>query len=107
MAPICRFLMRNGTQAIERRLVELSAGGIPVDSLVVVALPDARAGHRLVPVFDAAVGRPPADALLEKYAGQAPGYARLDPPVLLDPFPRTELGKPRRAECMQQLAGRA
>jgi len=87
-------------EAIEGRIIELSAGSIPANALVIVALPDERAEHRLVPVVDAALDRAGADRALAAYASEAPGYARLAEPVFLDAFPRSALGKPLRQECL-------
>lgn len=82
--------------AIERELVEIANGAIDPASLVVVALPDERAGRRLVPVFDAAVPKHTAADALAIYERNAPGFRRLSDPVFLKQFPRSPLGKPLR-----------
>lgn len=85
-------------EMIERELVDLSDGGLPPGWTAVVAVPDARAQHALVPVFAAAVDPQVIAAVLTKYAGRAPGFRRLRPPVMLEQIPCGPLGKPRRAE---------
>lgn len=83
---------------IERAMMEHSGGRLAPGSCVVVALPDARAGHVLVPVFDAVVVRSLADEMVKLYNAAVPGPWRLMQPLFLDPFPRSALGKPLRAE---------
>ncbi len=94
-------------EAIERQLVQLSARALASDSLVVVALPDERAEHRLVPVGDGRLDPELLSRVLASYAAMAPGYARLEPPLLLDDFPRSPLGKPMRAECLEKCRVRS
>ncbi len=91
--------------AIERRIIELSAESIPTNALVIVALPDERAEHRLVPVVDALLDRAAVDRAMAAYASEALGYARLAEPVFLDEFPRSALGKPLRQECLLACGG--
>lgn len=80
--------------AIERELDV--AGGC------VVALPDERRGHRLV-----AVGDPAAIAALrravEHFNAGAEGFRRVAETRLLDPLPRSPLGKPLRSEIVRKL----
>jgi O-succinylbenzoic acid--CoA ligase len=90
-------------EEIERELIDLSEGGLQPGAFAVIAVPDERAEHALVPVFDAATGGIPA-AALTIYAERAPGFRRLRPPVMLAAFPRGPLGKPRRAEIAALLA---
>ena len=85
-------------EMIERALAALSDGRLPPGSFIVAAVPDTRAGHALVPVFDAAVAPDLIEAILAIYANQAAGFLRLRPAVMLADFPRSALGKPRRAE---------
>ena len=42
-------------------------------------------------------------AVLYAYSAEVPGFMRLKAPRFLDPFPRTELGKPRRAMCLMLM----
>lgn len=84
-------------ELIERELAALSSGHLVAGRFVVVAVPDARAQHALVPVFDATVDQALVAAVLAAYAQQAPGLRRLRPAVVLAEFPRGALGKPRRA----------
>lgn len=84
--------------AVERELARLSGGALAPGSFAVVAVPDARAGHALVPVFDAAHDGPAADAALAAYQAEAPGFRRLRGAIRMRPLPRGPLGKPLRAE---------
>ena len=83
-------------EQIEERLVFHSFRRIRRDQVVVVALPDARAENKLVPVFDAEVGMQVVGETLKAYRTQVYGVDRLQECVLLDDFPRSELGKPKR-----------
>jgi len=85
-------------EKIERELVDLSDGQLRPGMFAVVAVPDARAGQALVPVFDAAIDQAVIAAVLTAYAAQAPGFRRLQDPVRLTQFPRSALGKPLRVE---------
>lgn len=89
--------------AVEAKLIELSNGKIPADSLVVCALPDQRAGRVMVPVCDGLLDRAAVAAVLQSFAVDAPGFMRLQAPRFLDPFPRSDLGKPRRAACLESI----
>lgn len=92
-------------EEIERELAALSDGGLAPGSFIVAAVPDARAEHALVPVFDVATDRAGIDPVLAAYAEKTPGFRRLGPAVILDPFPRSLLGKPRRTEIARQVRG--
>lgn len=85
-------------ESIERELAVLSGGRFAPGMLAVIALADARAGHILVPVFEAAVDAELIASVLTAYAGYAPGFRRLRPPVIVDSFPRSPMGKARREE---------
>lgn len=91
-------------QAIERRLVSLSLRRLGLRDLVVLALKDPRAEHKLVPVFDSAVDRAAVEKTLELYHSRAPGPERLQAPVFLEDFPRGAIGKPQRAVCASRIA---
>jgi len=85
-------------ESIESELLEISAGRLEAGTFVVAAIPDERAEHLLVPVFEAG---PPDDILLDildSYTRGAPGYRRLAPMVVVGKLPRSGLGKPLRAE---------
>ena len=90
-------------EAIERALAVLADGGFPPGRFAVVAVPDARAEHALVPVFDGAVDAALIAAVLTRYAARTPGLLRLRPPVILAHFPHSPLDKPRRAEIVAAL----
>ena len=90
-------------EAIERELAALADGGFPPGTFAVVAVPDARAEHALIPVFDGTVDAALMAAVLARYAGRATGLLRLQAPVVLARFPSSPLGKPRRAEIVAAL----
>ncbi len=85
-------------EAIERQLISLSNGHLVPGTFAVIALPDERAGHTLVPVFETSVSRQVIDTTLALYEKQAPGFRRLRPAAVVTDFPRSELGKLRRSE---------
>lgn len=91
-------------EMIERELCRLSGGMLAHGMVVVVALPDARTEHSLVPVFDAVLHAAVVHQVLAAYANTAPGYRRLGQAVALSPFPRSALGKPSRAEITARVA---
>jgi O-succinylbenzoic acid--CoA ligase len=91
---------------IERELAELSAGRLAPGGFAVVAIPDARAQHLLVPVFAASVDKDTIAAVLAAYAAQAPGFRRLQPAVVLRKFPRSPLGKPLRPDIVAAVCAR-
>lgn len=77
--------------------------GIP---LAIIALPDPRAEHRLVPVFETGSDPSLAAAALARHHAVCPGYARLCEPVFVDSIPRGELGKIRRGELAAMIRTR-
>lgn len=91
-------------EMIERELMELSGGRLGSGSFAVVALPDARAEHVLVPVFDAGVDAEMVSSSLTEYHRRAPGFRRLQEAVFLKSFPRSPLGKPIRAKILQKIS---
>ncbi len=84
-------------EAIECELADLSESRLQPGMFAVVAVPDKRAEHALVPVFDQSVAAEVIASALSKYAAQAPGFRRLKEAVVLRDFPRSPLGKPMRA----------
>jgi len=91
---------------IEQELATLSGGLLTPGSFIVAAVPDPRAEHKLVLVFDSSVDPAVLRNVLAAYARQAPGFIRLGPAVMLDPFPRSALGKPSRAAIAAEIATR-
>jgi len=81
---------------VEREL--LQAGQLTEGSFAVVAIPDARAGFILVPLFEAAADPAAIAKAVENYNKTAPGFRRLAPAAALAKLPRGGLGKIRRAE---------
>jgi len=94
-------------EEIERELIAMSAGRLAPGSFIVAAIPDARAEHALVPVFDATVDPALIEMTLQTYKEKAPGFLRLKPEVVLEDFPKSPLGKPRRAEITARCVSRA
>ena len=86
---------------IEGELLALSNGRLLPGSFAIAAMPDERAGHRLVPVFEASVAAALVTAVLSAYQIQAAGFRRLQAPVTVDSIPRSPLGKLRRAELAE------
>ncbi len=71
---------------------------ILVGTFAVIAIPDERAGHGLVPVFELSVSPTVIANVLSLYQAQAPGFRRLQPAAVIERFPRSGLGKLRRIE---------
>jgi O-succinylbenzoic acid--CoA ligase len=90
-------------ESLERELTDLSDGMLAPGSMVIVAVPDARAGYLLVPVFAESTDASQVSAALIRYAASAPGFRRLLAPVRLDLLPVSLLDKPRRAEIMAAI----
>jgi O-succinylbenzoic acid--CoA ligase len=86
---------------IERELLALADGKLAPGSFIVAAIPDARAGHVLIPVFEASVAA--AEPVLAIYNERAAGPKRLRPAVTMASFPRSPLGKPLRQEISAML----
>lgn len=85
-------------ERIEADLTAMSA--IP---LAIIALPDARAEHILVPVFETNCDRAAIDALLTRHNASCPGFERLCAPAFVDAIPRSDLGKVRRTELAAMI----
>lgn len=85
-------------EAVER---ELAGDRLLRGEFCVVAVADARAGHRLVAVAESADGVEILRKRLDAYNHDAPGFRRVDGPMLVDPFPRSSLGKILRPEIVR------
>jgi acyl-CoA synthetase (AMP-forming)/AMP-acid ligase II len=90
-------------ESIERELIALSNGKLSPQSVVVIAVPDSRNEHGLVPVFDASVDRELINQILSAYAETASGPRRLREPAFLNSLPLSALGKPLRAEILRLI----
>jgi O-succinylbenzoic acid--CoA ligase len=90
-------------EMIEQELSALSGGTLVPGSFVIIAVPDARAEHGLVPVFDETTDHAIIETVLTAYAENAAGFRRLREAVLLTDFPRSPLGKPRRSEITEKI----
>ncbi|WAC19847.1 AMP-binding protein [Luteolibacter sp. SL250] len=91
-------------EEIERELTAISCGILAPGTFAVVPVPDARAEHRLVPVFKNPIPPELVLNLLKEYEIHAPGYRRLQPPVFTESLPCSPLGKILRAD-LRKLAG--
>jgi O-succinylbenzoic acid--CoA ligase len=90
-------------QAVERQLAALDPGGGWGHQALILAVPEPRAGHRLLAVVEAAAGRRPGEAVAA-YNARAAGFARVDQVLDCEGFPRGGLGKVRRRELRDRLA---
>lgn len=91
-------------ESIEREIIAISGGKIIAGSFLIAAVPDERAGARLVPVAEKSVDHEAFSAALERYAEQAPGFRRLQAPVFVQLIPKSPLGKILRSDA-GKLAG--
>ncbi|MES2440557.1 MAG: AMP-binding protein [Verrucomicrobiota bacterium] len=85
-------------ESIESELAALSQGRLIPGTFAIVALPDERAGNALVPVFESQVDAEIIGSVLGIYQSQAAGFRRLGPAKFIGRFPRSGLGKLKRAE---------
>lgn len=90
-------------ESIERELSTLSDGRLVSGTFAVIAVPDARAENALVPVFESPADMGLIDAVLDLYSKQASGFCRLGTPRVIEGFPRSGLGKLRRAELAERI----
>jgi o-succinylbenzoate---CoA ligase len=90
-------------EGIERELLELAGGRLSPGSFAVVALPDPRTEHALVPVFEGQA-TPKQDEWVRAYNERAFGFRRLRDAVCLASLPRSPLGKIRRAALAEMVA---
>jgi O-succinylbenzoic acid--CoA ligase len=88
-------------ERIEADLTAIS--GIP---MAIIALPDARAEHLLVPVFETTCDHVKVDALLTRHNATCPGLERLCAPAFVQTIPRGDLGKVRRTELAGMIRQR-
>jgi O-succinylbenzoic acid--CoA ligase len=88
---------------IERELIELSRGQLSPGTFAIVAVPDLRAGHRLVPVMAVKENLFGFQLIVDCYNAEAPGFRRLATPFAIAEMPLTELGKIRRSELARMI----
>lgn len=91
-------------EAVEREMIALSSGRFKYGDFAVAAVPDARAGHVLVPVFPQGSPRDAVAEVLRCYAEAAPGFRRLSAAVFVEALPLSGLGKIRRAALLELLS---
>jgi O-succinylbenzoic acid--CoA ligase len=96
-------------EAIERELVNLSAGQLALGKFAIIAILDKRNEHVLVPVFETSLAISKAESILALYQNTAPGFRRLASSISIGSFPRSPLGKLLRndlsALCTKILLG--
>ncbi len=92
--------------AVEEQLADIGGPAL-ARRLAVVAVPDARAGHRLVVVVEESVGKGEMARVLDTYHRSARGFARLSGPVRVPELPRSPMGKPLRGEIATKVGGGA
>jgi o-succinylbenzoate---CoA ligase len=80
-------------EAIEAELRELSSGYLTAKNFAVIAVPDERQGHRMVPIFETSVDRVRTSQILADYQKNCVGFRRLERPVAVEKLPRSDLGK--------------
>lgn len=73
------------------------------DRAVVLAVPDVRAGHRLVAVVEGSGGEG-VSGVLDDYNVRSPGFARVLGVERVEKFPRSGLGKVRRGEIVGRIS---
>jgi o-succinylbenzoate---CoA ligase len=90
-------------EAVEREITTLCTDLTISDRFAILAMPDSRAGHTLVPVFESHAAAATMGPALNSYQLTAPGFRRLGPAVIAGAFPRSPLGKLRRAELAEAV----
>ena len=85
--------------AVETKLRDLAGMPLPPTSLCVVAVPEARAGMRLVLAYNTeCLHREQAESLLDRYHSTCPGYCRISSTLAMPALPSSPLGKLLRGE---------
>lgn len=90
--------------AVEAELRIAVGGSLPPAALAVVAVPDARAGMRLVIVHGAELPTARLTPALEAYQATCPGFRRISAVVALPRLPTSPLGKVLRGELSRIAA---
>lgn len=93
-------------EGLERELVAYAGGRLAAGCVAVAAIPDERAGHLLVPVFESGVGEELMEAVLRTHHERTPGFLRLQAAMTVERLPRSELGKLRRQELAAVITAR-
>lgn len=91
-------------EAVEHELAGLPGSPLPHASFAVVAVPDVRAGHLLVPVVESRVPEERVAAAFAAYHARVPGFLRLQEPIRLERLPRGPLGKLLRRDLAARVA---
>ena len=85
----------------------LAIAGAAPGSAVVVAVPDARAGSKLVLVHENVTATALWERVLEQYHVGCPGYRRITALLGIQSIPKSGLGKPQRAALSRFAQERA
>ena len=88
--------------AVEDSLESMNAGELR-GRIAVVAVPDSRAGHRLVAVRESGVDPVAAEKSGAAWNGRCPGYARVAEWIDVGKIPRSPLGKVLRKEMQEMV----
>ncbi|MDP4899224.1 MAG: AMP-binding protein [Akkermansiaceae bacterium] len=86
-------------EAVEREFLRIAGDRIDPGEFAVVALPDERRGHVLVAVFEG--GLDAAVPAYREYQENAGGLLRFERWIEMEAFPKTNLGKLRRAQLAE------
>jgi o-succinylbenzoate---CoA ligase len=92
-------------EAVEKRFLDIAQGAVREGTFAIIPIPDPRRENALLAVFE---GNSPEE-IIAAYQAQAPGPERFTRWIALEAFPRTDLGKLRRAElrliCTEPKSG--
>jgi O-succinylbenzoic acid--CoA ligase len=94
-------------EAIERELMAISEGRLIPGTFAVIGVLDERAGNLLVPVFESTVDADLFESIALSYNRSAVGFRRMQLPARVESFPRSDLGKLRRAELVLMCGKRS
>jgi O-succinylbenzoic acid--CoA ligase len=89
--------------AVEAEILSLSAGHIAPGQAVVVPVPDARAGNKLVVVREETTDAEALSAVLDAYHATCEGFRRIAVVTVLAEIPKSPLGKPLRKEIARMI----
>jgi o-succinylbenzoate---CoA ligase len=81
--------------AVESEVLAMAAAS--PGSAVVVAVPDPRAGNRLVLIHENVTASSLWESAIERYHAGCAGYCRIASIIGIESIPKSELGKPQRA----------
>lgn len=89
-------------ELVEHEFIRLAGNRLDPGKFAVVAVPDERRGHVIVAAFEGGLGA--AGPAYREYQERTGGLLRFGQCIELDAFPKTNLGKLRRAELAEFCA---